>query len=92
MRCEGEGGVVGECLCGSPAVHAHHVVYEQHVRRRGGDVADERNLIGLCYDCHRRHHNRVAVLPLSVLPGEAVDFAHELMGDAATDYFRRYYA
>lgn len=80
-----------ECICGAPAVQLHHVVYQQHVRNRGGDLTDARNLLALCYDCHRRHHNRVAPIPRASLPDAAVEFAEELLGDYANDYLGRYY-
>lgn len=82
---------MSECICGQPAVHAHHVVYQQHVRRHGGDVDDARNLLPLCYDCHRRHHNRVAPISREVLPDAALGYASELLGDYAEDYLGRYY-
>ena len=92
-------GVVETCRapfrggrCGQPAEQLHHVVYAQHVRRHGGDLNDGRNLLPLCYDCHRRHHNRIAVIPVTSLPDVAVEFAHELLGEAAPDYLGRYYA
>ena len=80
------------CLCGEPAEQLHHVVYQQHVRKRGGDLGDERNFLPLCYECHRRHHSRHAVLAASCLPDAAWQFADELMGEAAPDYLGRYYA
>lgn len=97
------------CGCGRRAVQRHHVVYQQELRARwrAGDVsgpwlyakhltalfADERNLIWICKPCHERHHQRVEVLPLELLPDSVFEFAVELMGaGAAYEYLRRYYA
>lgn len=54
-------------------------------------LSDRRNMLPLCYDCHRRHHNRVAPISRSDLPDAAVLYAEELLGDYADDYLRRYY-
>jgi 5-methylcytosine-specific restriction endonuclease McrA len=80
------------CLCGAPAEQVHHWLYRQHVTRHGGDLDDRRNLVGLCYDCHRRHHSRHAVIPFTAIPEPAREFAQELMGDHADDYLHRRYA
>lgn len=81
--------------------HDHHVVYEQHVKKYGGDVNDHRNALGICtklrpgteYDnrCHQRQHAGVRRLPTECLRDENIEFAFELMGMAAYDYFNRYY-
>ena len=78
-------------MCGARATALHHVCYQQHVRKHGGELDDARNLIPLCYDHHRRHHSRHEVIPQSSLPPAAVEYAHELLGDAAGDYLNRYY-
>jgi len=78
--------------CIAPAVNRHHVMYEQHVRREGGDRWDSRNAMDLCGACHTSHHRRGNVLPTRSLPTAAVAFAQELLGiERAADYFRRYY-
>lgn len=79
-------------LC--PTTHGitpHHVVYRQHVRRAGGDEWDPRNALPLCEGCHARHHQRVRVIVVGELPASAVEFANELLGEAAGGYFARYY-
>lgn len=77
--------------CGSPAAHLHHVCYQQHVKRHGGDTSDERNFLPLCHGCHFNHHSRSKVLALSVLLDSNFDYADELLGLAAPDYLQRYY-
>jgi hypothetical protein len=82
------------CVCGcrGRAVHRHHAVYEQEVRRHGGDVRDPRNLVPVTFACHGAHHGRSRPLPLRVLPDAVFEFAAELMGPAAYDYLGRYYS
>jgi hypothetical protein len=80
-------------ICGSShRLNIHHVVYEQHVRREGGNTLDPDNGLTLCFTCHMKHHHgaddRIAV---SQLREENVDFAFDLLGPAAYDYFIRYY-
>lgn len=53
---------------------------------------DERNLVPMTFDCHLAHHNRSRTLPLAKLPDPVFEFAAELMGPAAFDYLRHYYA
>jgi hypothetical protein len=73
-------------------VTAHHVVYQQHVRRAGGDLNDPRNLMVVSDAEHERHHNRSRPFQLSRLPDSAFEFAAELLGpDAAFNYLRRRY-
>jgi hypothetical protein len=58
----------------------------------GGDIADPRNSLTLCITHHYRHHaNPGWDIPLDVIPDEAFEFARELLGDYAEDYFKRYY-
>jgi hypothetical protein len=87
--------VTARCVCGCMrrAVHSHHVVYQQELRRRGGSTTDVRNIVRIAGKCHRWHHDRHVVLPLAVLPDGAFEFAVELMGaGAAYEYLRRRYA
>lgn len=67
------------------------MVYQQHVRRVGGDLGDPRNFMRIESDAHERHHNRSRVLQLEALPDAAFEFARELLGSAAYDYLRRRY-
>lgn len=84
-------------VCGrSGLVRRHHVVYEQHVRREGGDPWDTRNAlwVGLdvTCDCHERQHNASMRIPLEVLPEAALAFGVDLFGEArAAEYIARYY-
>jgi hypothetical protein len=73
----------------------HHLVYEQHVKKAGGDIWDTRNRlwIGRLCRCHARHHNGVRRIPLTMVPAAAREFAAELLGpDVAELYWRRYYS
>lgn len=76
---------------GSRGLSLHHIVYRQHVRRASGDVWDPRNALTLCDCCHLAHHRRGRLIPTSVLPDAALDFAFELLGPAAFDYLTRRY-
>jgi len=78
-------------ICNLNAHHWHHVVYEQHVEKHGGDTTDPRNLMPLCFQCHGAHHGRSKVIGLHKIPKAAIDFAHELLGAYAGDYLARYY-
>jgi hypothetical protein len=78
-------------VCNLRAHHDHHVVYEQHVRKHGGDPDDPRNLMPLCFQCHGSHHGRSRVIGRHKIPAAALEFADGLLGDYAQDYFARYY-
>lgn len=81
-----------DCLTPRAHWHPHHVVYEQHVDRYGGDISDGRNALRVCMTCHGRHHKRIDTLPVSALTDENVEFAVELLGAAhASVYLGRYY-
>jgi hypothetical protein len=71
--------------------HGHHVVYEQEVRRLGGDVNDKRNVLRLCPECHGNHHGRSRPVLLTCLTDANYEFAFELMGSRADDYLRSKY-
>lgn len=70
---------------------AHHIVYEQHLRDVGAPIWDNRNSMRLCDDCHRRHHNRSQVVPLSKLSNRNVEYAFEALGLRAYDYLGQKY-
>lgn len=75
------------------SLRQHHVVYEQHVRKRGGNPWDPRDSFTACFDHHNRHHhNADARIHVRDLTDENLRFARELLGEAAVDYFIRYYA
>lgn len=86
----------GRCaICGrSGTVLRHHLVYEQHVRRLGGDPWDLRNSldVGALCACHLNHHSAVQRIPFARVPAAGREFADELLGPArAADYWQRYY-
>lgn len=79
-------------VCGNPrGLSNHHTVYEQHVRAEGGDISDPANALTVCVDCHMNHHAGAQRLKVGLLRESNFAFAWELLGDAAVDYFRRYY-
>lgn len=79
--------------CGSTRnLKQHHVVYEQHVRKYGGDIYDPRNGLTLCMTCHNKHHHDAdGRLSTGDLRPENIEFAFELLGAYTADYFVRYY-
>lgn len=80
------------CPGGTELLACHHVVYEQHVRAKGGDRWDPDNSLTLCFVCHSSHHRKGRyTVPLIALRDENYAFAFDLMGPAAYDYLRRYY-
>lgn len=79
------------CAGKSRRLAEHHVVYEQEIRRRKGDIADGRNALCLCQSCHAAHHHRNRPVLLRALRDENYEFAFELMGPAAYEYLRRRY-
>ena len=86
----------GFCQCGcnrfSMHLERHHVVYEQHVRREGGDPWTLANSMLLHPDCHARHHSGFRRVPVEYVPVEALRFALGLLGEArSAAYFQRYY-
>lgn len=71
----------------------HHVVYDQHVRKRGGDPWDPRDSFTACHNCHSRHHSGADYrMHVADLTDANLAFAVELLGAYAVDYFIRYYA
>jgi len=86
----------GRCaVCGRRGtILRHHLVYEQHVRRAGGDPWDLRNAldVGALCACHQRHHTAARRIPLRLIPAKAHTFATELLGPARAElYWSRYY-
>lgn len=81
------------CGCGNRAVHRHHVVYVQELRRAGGSPRDRRNLVLVAHDCHGGHHNRSHPYALRVLPDSVFEFAAEVLGPGpAFEYLKRRYS
>jgi hypothetical protein len=71
----------------------HHIVYQQTVRRHGGNLDDPRNLVLVRNDAHEHHHKRSRVILLAALPDAAYEYAAELLGRGkAYNYLRRHYA
>ena len=70
---------------------AHHVIYEQHLRRDGFPRYNTRNALRLCKAHHDQHHARQHVVLVSQLTLESLVYGFEIFGSAAVDYFTRYY-
>lgn len=70
------------CGCGRRAVHRHHVLYEQFLKREAGRdralakrlVKDPRNLVDVAFDCHGAHHNASQKYELRSLPDSVFEF------------------
>jgi hypothetical protein len=64
-------------MCGSPALHRHHVAYRQWARDlpAGVNINSPANLVSLCCGCHGRHHSGFRKIPVSRLPSAALEFA-----------------
>jgi len=77
--------VDGRCLAhDDPAdcegeIHAHHVVYQQTLRKLGLSELrwDPHNGMALCERAHRRHHSGHEKLRRDQLPQRCVDFAEQ---------------
>lgn len=86
----------GFCSCGcerfSMHLERHHVCYEQHVRREGGDVWNIANSMLLHPTCHASHHSAMRRIKIEYVSRAALEFALELLGEArSADYFARFY-
>lgn len=82
-----------DCETPDEPLVAHHVVYQQHLRRFGGDAGDAANTISLCVPCHMgKQHSQASPLPLSSLAPENIGFIYGLMGPGRAEvYLTRYY-
>lgn len=82
-------------MCGTTkGWHAHHVVYEQQLKRLGMSghmLYDSCNAMRLCKRCHERHHTRVATIPTKKLLDHHIEYACHVLGTYAVDWLRRYY-
>ena len=72
--------------------HAHHVIYEQHLRVRGLPPYSTPNALRLCPECHELHHKRRKIIPVVALLDRNIEYAFVALGPAAFDYLERYYA
>jgi hypothetical protein len=83
MRC---------AVCPSRAVHRHHVLSRQFLKREGyGDrMNDPRNILDLCFDCHMSHENWSRRVTREQLPHECFAFAREI-GELAVCRIERDY-
>ena len=79
------------CGRGGP-FQAHHVLLKQTLAREGAPLWTAANALRVCHECHARHHQRVAVIPLMNLTQANIDFAFDLLGAYAFDYLSRHYA
>lgn len=81
--------------------HAHHVIYEQELRRalglpkRDPGLYDTRGALRLCAlmdsNCHMRHHHGIAVVKTTKLTDDNVAYAFEVLGLYGADYLRSKY-
>lgn len=90
--------------CGKPRpFHAHHAVDRNTLKlygRTGVALFDTRNALRLCDDllagiegrCHLQFENRRIAVSTLMLKDCNIDYAYEVMGQAAYDYLRREYA
>lgn len=75
------------------AIHGHHVVRAQDVRKFGGDVWDLRNRMSVCTECHLNHHHGSyrQRLTSTILTFDNLLFMRELLGDQASEYIAKHY-
>lgn len=73
---------------------SHHVTEKRKLKQVGRlDLLwDTRNAMRLCPDCHNRHTNRAAPIPLSKLTDEHFEFAFYALGAAAHTYLGQSYS
>lgn len=93
-RAAWDASLGSSCLiCGSDdRLTLHHIIYKQHVRKRGGNEWDPRNGMTLCISCHSRQHSGTSFRILVYrFPVAFWLFGHDLLGDALRDYLARYY-
>ena len=72
------------------SIHAHHVITQQQLRRRGlaALLWDVDNGMGLCERAHRRHHNRAQPIERQLLREEHLRFADD---HGLSNLIERYY-
>lgn len=77
--------------CDGPPLRAHHCTSQQTLRNAGRHdlLWSAANGMALCESAHRRHHNRVEPIRLSLVPARCLAFARE---HGFADVVSRYYA
>ncbi|GAC1529979.1 MAG: hypothetical protein NVS3B1_22050 [Marmoricola sp.] len=71
---------------------AHHVIYQQHLRRLGVPEYDTRNALRVGPGVHDQHHNRKRPIRTKEVLSVNIGYAVDVMGAlSAVEYFRRYY-
>lgn len=91
FRSAGRGSRCRACFF-KRSYHAHHVVYDQELQRRGLPRWDKRNALPVCPKCHERHHKRMQAIPLICLTDENIEYAFAVLGAYGYDYLRQRYA
>ena len=87
--CVVHNGSVGEC---TGRLEAHHVVTQQHIRKRGLDDAlrwNVHNGIGVCERAHARHTRAIERIPRDCLPQSTIKLIETTPG--LKGYLDRYY-
>jgi len=79
-------------ICGRRAVHRHHLIPKQVLRREGrrDRLTDPRVLMPMCFDCHFNHESWARRIWRDELPASVWVFAGEL-GEWATVRLERDY-
>ena len=67
-------------ICNRPAVHHHHLIPKQVLRREGrrDRLSDPRGLMPLCFECHFNHESWARRITRDELPASVWAFAREL--------------
>lgn len=78
--------------CGERAVHQHHLLFRQELRRRRVDAGATESVAPMCWTCHGLVHEGGRKVSLSVFPDAVIGFAVDVLGPYAVDYLDRRYA
>lgn len=75
--------------CDGP-LQAHHVVTQQHLRKRKLPLWDPRIGVAVCEKAHRRHTSAVERISVECIPCEVLDYVAELgLGWMLERYYRQ---